>query len=448
MTELFLHFGYLPTPYTFFQNTTQVAPGEIVEVQAGEVQSRRRFHQFSAQTWSHTGIELEQLDRTLQDSVRLRKISDVPLGAFLSGGIDSALVAANLQDVPTFTVAFDEQAHNEVDAAAETATELGLPHTRIRIDESQLSDLAMDYLDCYEQPYADTSGLVTMLLCQAVKQHVTVALSGDGGDEFFGGYARYRWFQKALLAQRFPTFARRLLARAGQSLDQRRGDRLARWLMADDPAGLYAAILRNWNATEFEELIEPQATPMRPLEMVRDVFARVDADPLSQAACFDATHYIPDDLQVKLDRASMRFALEVRCPLLDYRFANLGVALNSSLKYRGGLKSTLKQALSRHVSDRVLKRPKHGFNVPLAKWLRGPLRELVHSTLDQQVFQECGWIRQQTVQQVYRRFLAGQTQYAHSLWMLFNLAHHVRPVAADARFRSLLEPSHGRRQAA
>lgn len=450
--ELFLHFGYIPSPYTFFQETTQVAPGEIVEVQSGQIVARRHFHRFSDQAWSQADVSLDELDALLRDAVQLRKLSDVPLGSFLSGGVDSALVAAHLADrnsdasvpIPTFTVAFADQAHNESDAAADTAAELGLSHQVITIDEQNLSNLAVEYMDCYEQPYADTSGLVTMLLCRAVKQHVTVALSGDGGDEFFGGYARYDWFRKALIAQKFPAGLRRLAASGIQHFDRRRGKRLGRWLQASDPAALYTEILRNWNATEPSALIESPGSTIHPVDLVRSTFDRVDADPLSQAACFDATYYIPDDLQVKLDRASMQVALEVRCPLLDYRFAGQGVGLSTTEKYRSGLKTVLKQCLARHVPAHVLQRPKHGFNVPLARWLQGPMRALVHDTLQQQSLRESGWLHAKTIQHVWDALQAGKNHYAHSVWMAFNLAHHLQPIAADSRFTTLVTAAAGR----
>lgn len=452
MSELFLHFGYLPSPKTFYRDTTQVAPGEIVEVQAGRIQRRHHFHRFSNLNWSVAEPDLSRLGRLLSDSVRIRKISDVPLGSFLSGGVDSALVAAHLgtsqfpgtasdatDTPPTFTVAFSQAAHNESTAAAETAQALGLPHTVIPIEERELPNLAQDFFETYEQPYADTSGLVTMLLCRAVKEHVTVALSGDGGDEFFGGYVRYRWFQKALRAQAIPRFARQLIAFASRNLDARRGARVGRWLAAPDAASLYAEILRNWNATEPEELLDVPGQACRPHDLVREVFERVSADPLSQAACFDATHYIPDDLQVKLDRASMQVALEVRCPLLDYRVAELGAEISSHRKYRDGLKSVLKACLADHVPAQILDRPKHGFNVPLADWLSGPMRDTVHDTLQTRTFRELGWIQHATADRVWHTFLQGEKHQAHAVWMLLNLAHHAKSEVAHPTFRSLVD---------
>ena len=448
---LFLHFGYSPAPHTFFDHTTQVRPGETVTLLEGEVTSRQRYHQFTNAPWNEAEQDLDQLEALLQSSVELRKLSDVPVGAFLSGGVDSALVAASIssagsQSVPTFTIAFRDRQHDESQHAAQTATELGLPHHVIEIEERDLPTLALDFLDCYEQPYADTSGLVTMLLCRAVKNHVTVALSGDGGDEFFGGYQRYSWFQKGLMAQRVPGWARQLGSLGVAHANGTRGRRLARWLTARDPAELYAEILRNWNATDIDKLVDPRVMDGRdPVELVREHFQRTDGDSLSKASSFDATYYIPDDLQVKLDRASMKVALEVRCPLLDYRIADYGRLLRSEVKYQRGLKTTLKDLLRRSVSPEVLHRPKHGFNVPLARWLRGPLRDLVSDTLQQRHVQEAGWLHHQTVMQVWNEFLGGQRQHAHHVWMLFGLTHFQSQAAAVPMFTSLLEAFRGRR---
>lgn len=447
MAELFFHFGYCFSPFTFFQHTTQVCPGEIVTLRGGEITKRQRYHRFGDAEWSHQITPLESIEEVLHDSVGLRLLSDVAVGSFLSGGVDSALVASHVSNqsgeaIPTFTVSFRDRGLDESQHAAETASELSLPHHVIEIQEQNLTELFADFFDCYEQPYADPSGLVTMLLCREVKQHVTVALSGDGGDEFFGGYARYSWFRKALTAQQVPGVARKLAAFGLSHLDQKRGKRLARWLTARDPSELYTQIIRNWNATEISEVITGDAANRnRPVDFVRDVFEQVNADPLAGAACFDATYYIPDDLQVKLDRASMQVALEVRCPLLDYRMANAGAALTTTHKYRDGLKTVLKNLLRRRVSPAVLDRPKQGFSVPLGRWLQGQMRPLVEDTLRQQVVRESGWLNTKTACQVQDGFYAGRGHLAHEVWMLFGLASHLKQPAADPMFATLANQS-------
>ena len=426
----YFHFGYLPSPHTFFKRTSQVCPGEVVTVRAGQIVSRQRFFHPADMAWCETETaDFEKLDETLSNAVAIRTLSDVPVGAFLSGGIDSTLVAAQMKatghsEIPTFTIAFEDPRYNEAPHAAATATKLGLLHTTIPITEDRLSQLVDDYSDCYEQPYMDKSGLPTMLLCQEVKQHVTVALSGDGGDEFFGGYERYNWFRQVLRAQLVPTMARRIIQQLAPHIDRRRGSRIQRLLESNDSAGLYANLIRNWLGTSISDVLTdvPGADEM-PVQLVRDVFNRTDGDPIAKAACFDATHYIPDDLQVKMDRASMRVALEVRCPMLDYRVIQLGAQLSTTRKFAGGLKAVLKSLLGRHVPREMFERPKQGFAVPMDRWMRGPLRDRVHDSLSQQAIRECGWLNVDRIDEMLRLFDAGHSELNGSIWMLFVLSN-------------------------
>ncbi len=425
----YFQFGYMPSPYAFFKRTSQVCPGEVLKVRRGRIVSRRRYHEHADLCWgSQQEIELDVLDRQLADTVAIRTLSDVPVGAFLSGGIDSALVVAQLRaagrlDIPTYTVAFSDPRYNEAPFAAQVARRLGLPHTEIPIDEKKLPDLVTDFLDCYEQPYIDSSGMPSMLLCREVKKYVSVALCGDGGDEFFGGYERYDWYRQALLAQRLPSLARRLLRRLTPLIDRRRGRRIQRLLETNDAAGLYAGILRCWTVGTTSELLpDVPAADDPPVQLVRDLFARMNCDPLSKAACFDASYYIPDDLQVKMDRASLRVALEVRSPLLDFRVTELGARLATRVKYRAGKKSILKKLLARHLPPRLFQRPKQGFAIPMATWLRGPLHKTVHDVLFSQRLRECGWLDFTRVEFIWEQFHRGRSEFAGPLWMLFVLS--------------------------
>lgn len=435
----YLHFGYFPSPHTFFRGTTQVRPGEFVVVHRGEICRRQKYFDVTQWSWGQesTGPRGTELQEVLADAVAVRTLSDVPIGGFLSGGIDSSLVAALLKttgrsDLPMFTVSFRNDAADESPFAAEIAKHLGLSHQTLPLDESRLPDLIDDYLDCYEQPYADSSGLPSMLLCAAVKQHVTVALCGDGGDEFFGGYSRYEWFRRALLAQRVPHLARSLVGRLLPTLDQRRGLRLRQLLEARDPAGLYAQLIGGSAFASASELLcdVPLAHENPAEQLVRDLFARVPADPLSQAACFDAAYYIPDDLQVKMDRASMRASLEVRSPLLDHRVARFGAELTTRTKFRDGQKTILRDALSRFVPRRMFERPKHGFSVPLRAWLSGPLREVVHEAFRQRSVVDCGWLNSATLLRLERDYHAGRTELSTMIWLLFVLARCVDRAAS------------------
>ncbi len=425
----FLHFGYVPAPRTFFRQIEQLRPGEVVRLAEGRIAGRHRFQEPLEWAWGQRDVyDEERLSELLDDAISCRTASDVPLGTFLSGGVDSSLVAASLSalghgELPVFTVSFDESKYDEAPHAAAIAKHLGLPHQVISVDLDSLPDLVDDYLDCYEQPYADTSGLPTMLLCRAVSQHVTVALCGDGGDEFFGGYARYGWFERALLAGRWPGAVRWLIGRTARILDGQRGRRLSSWLVRRDPAGLYAEILRGWHVTAISDLVpDIDGADQRPVSLVRDVFDRVDSDPVSQAAAFDATYYIPDDLQVKVDRASMRYGLEVRCPLLDHRVRRFGAELSTGVRTRGGLKSVLRDQLARRVPRRLFERPKMGFGVPLARWMSGPLADRIADSLGSRVFRECGWLDRSTVERVVGAFESGRVEYAGAVWKLFVLS--------------------------
>ena len=428
----YLHFGYFPSPHTFFRHTTQVIPGEFVVVQLGQIQRRQRYFDVTKWAWGKHESDDSALRTDLTDAVAIRTLSDVPLGGFLSGGVDSSLVAAPLKmtgrsDLPMFTVSFRNDSADEAPFAAKIAKHLNLSHQILPLDEGRLPGLIDDYLDCYEQPFADSSGLPSMLLCEAVKQHVTVAVCGDGGDEFFGGYSRYDWFRRALLAQRVPHLARSLVGGLLPTLDRRRGLRFRQLLEARDPAGLYAQLIGGAAFASANELLcdVPSARENPAEQLVRDLFARVPTDPLSQAACFDAAYYIPDDLQVKMDRASMRVSLEVRSPLLDHRVARFGAELTTRAKFRDGQKTILRDALSRFVPRRIFERPKHGFSVPLRAWLSGPLRDLVHDAFRQRSVVECGWLNSATVRRLERDYHAGRTELSTMLWLLFVLARCV-----------------------
>lgn len=436
---LYLHFGYFPSPHTFYRATTQVCPGEFVVLRRGEIVRRHRYFDVTQWAWGRgsTDSQGNELHERLADAVSIRTLSDVPIGGFLSGGIDSSLVAAQLQttgrnDLPMFTVAFRNAASDESPFAAEIAKHLGLSHRILPLDESRLPELIDDYLDCYEQPYADSSGLPSILLCEAVKQHVTVALCGDGGDEFFGGYARYDWFRRALLAQRVPRVARSLIGRLLPTLDRRRGLRLRQLLESRDAAGLYALLIGGSSIVSASDLLldVPSVRENPAEQLVRDLFARVPSDPLSQAACFDAAYYIPDDLQVKMDRASMRVSLEVRCPLLDPRVARIGAELPTRVKYRDGQKSILRDELSRFVPRHMFERPKHGFSVPMRAWLSGPLRDVVHESFRQRSVRECGWLNSETLLRLEQDYHSGRAELSSTLWLLFVLARFVDRTSA------------------
>lgn len=441
----FLQFGHYPAPLTAFARTSQLRPGETVVIRDGRIAARNQWHAFHEIPWAATdSVDLDGLDRMLSDAVSIRTLSDVPVGMFLSGGIDSSLVAAALsaaghRNIPAFTVAFDADSHNEAPFAAEVAKHLGLEQIQIHIPPDSLPDLVESFVDCYEQPYVDSSGLPSMALCRTVRQYVTVALSGDGGDEFFGGYQRYEWFQKTLLAQYAPATLRRLVARFLPKADPQRGPRLQRWLSASDEAGLYAEIMRAWPGPGSEILDGVTTGDDAPQQLYRDIFGRLGCDAVSMAQCADASLYIPGDLQVKMDRASMRYSLEVRCPLLDHRLASIGASLTSKTRLVSGLKTVLKSLLERHVPRELFDRPKKGFSVPMRKWLAGPLRELTLDSLRSQSFRECGWVNSAYVEQLTAPLESQPDSAQGPLWMLLVLALSLEHSRKQAQGPAYLE---------
>ncbi|HLQ45261.1 MAG TPA: asparagine synthase-related protein, partial [Planctomycetaceae bacterium] len=224
-----------------------------------------------------------------------------------------------------------------------------------------------------------------------------------------------------------PASTRSLIRWSLPLVDRQRGLRLQRLLETRDAAGVYAQLIGGSACCPASDLLidVPAARENEAEQLVRDLFARVPADPLSQAACFDAAYYIPDDLQVKMDRASMRVALEVRCPLLDHRVARLGAELATPTKFRDGKKTVLREVLSRFVPRSLFERPKHGFSVPLRSWLSGPLRNVVREAFRQRSVAECGWLNTTTLQRLERDFHAGRTELSATLWSLFVLSRFV-----------------------
>ena len=425
--EYFLQFGYFPAPRTFYRRITQIHPGEIVKVDRGRVQARIKYFRLSDLKWgTQASIDWDELDTSLTSAVHARLVSDVPLGSFLSGGIDSSLVAARLPRTgapcPTFTVGFSDANFDESSFASEIANALTIPNHRIEYPDFNVEGLIDDFIDCYEQPFADTSGLPTMLLCRQTRQHVKVALSGDGGDEFFTGYQRYRWYQRLLTAQKSPWYLRKLAERIARSSHPNQKSRIDRIFAARDPAELYAELICAWTAGPISSITDTTDPVASPADLVRETFAEKNLDPITAASYFDAKYYLPDDLQVKVDRASMRVGLEVRCPLMDVDFCRHGAMLSHRTKLKNGLKTVLRHLLRRDLKRELFERPKSGFSAPVSAWLRGPLKDRVGDTFRSRRLHESGWITSSEIGRIWQAHLAGNNQLASSVWMIFMLA--------------------------
>ncbi len=437
----YLRFNYVPDPMTIFQSTFKLPPGGLLRLDDGAAEPAiTRFWDFRSvvagpridRTDEEAVAEAETL---LSDAVSRRMVADVPLGALLSGGIDSSLVTALMQaasdkPVRTFTIGFETDGFNEAGAAADVARHLGTDHTEMMLSPETARDLITDLPYFFDEPFADSSALPTWLVSRMARDHVTVALSGDGGDESFFGYNRYRaapalWNR----SQRLPGSIRQaggalLQTVSTQAWDglagllpqkhrpQLAGDKahkLARLLNADSADEVYRALVSHWPTAEhMAGGGTPMALPFTP-EDVPDFTERM-------AAC-DTLTYLPGDILTKVDRASMATSLEARVPLLDHRVVEFAWSLPLHQKIRNGeSKWILRQVLDRHVPKPMIDRPKAGFAVPLASWLRGPVKDWAADLLDPARLTRQGWIDPAPVAAAWRAHLDGKGNHAEPLW--------------------------------
>jgi asparagine synthase (glutamine-hydrolysing) len=431
---LLLRLDYIPAPHSILQGVRKLPAGALLRLDAAAVRAadadlavgywwNARERQEAAIARGFDGDEeaaLQALDALLRDAVALRMEADVPLGAFLSGGTDSSLVTAIMQaqsarPVRSFSIGFDNVVHDESAHAAAVARHLRTDHTELHADGRAALDLVPLMARMFDEPFADSSQLPTALLCQLARQHVTVALSGDGGDELFFGYGRYaRALKNEAWLQRLP---RRWLARIAGDPGERA--RLGGWaalraeLAAGDLQGIARGRVSRWRRPE---AVVPGARRAltaydEPAAMPRNGTA---ADALM---ALDFACYLPEDILTKVDRASMAVALEARAPLLDWRVVELAWSLPLSMKQqRGTLKYLPKRLLGRYLPESLVQRPKSGFGAPVGDWLRGPLRDWAEAQLDPRRLREEGHFDAARVGAIWQEFQAGQRKWHTHLW--------------------------------
>jgi asparagine synthase (glutamine-hydrolysing) len=377
----------------------------------------------------------DELERLLAEAVAAQMVADVPLGAFLSGGIDSSAVVALMQrharrPVRTFTIGFAQRDYDEARHAAAIARHLGTEHTELYVGERELLALVPRLPEIYDEPFADASQLPTLLISALAREHVTVALSGDGGDELFAGYNRHLWSERLWgAAAPYPRGLRRLAGRvlaaapphlwhlAGRLMPARSrprqlGDKmqkLGRLLAEPDLAGVYDAVRSvNPAAAGLLRVAAPAIAPHPP---------PAGLDNLTALQLADALGYLPDDVLTKVDRASMSQGLEVRVPLLDLRIVDFALRLPARLKVRAGQgKWLLRQVLDRHVPQALVDRPKAGFSVPMDAWLRGPLRDWAEALLLRDPADEDALLDGAALRSLWRMHQQGRADLGNRLW--------------------------------
>ncbi|MDP6954126.1 MAG: asparagine synthase C-terminal domain-containing protein, partial [Alphaproteobacteria bacterium] len=400
---------------------------------------------------------VERCESLLRDAVRRRMLADVPLGAFLSGGIDSSLVVALMQaesarPVKTFTIGFDEQLFNEAPFAKAVARHLGTEHRELYLTPRDAIDVIPDLPSIYDEPFADSSQIPTYLVSRMTRRHVTVALSGDGGDELMAGYTRYRWAD--MTRRRFgsmPAPLRRATAAGLGALPDaawnglaalmperlskgRLGDRVGRFcafLEQPDDDAIYLRQHTQWPSPTALTHGAGEAPATLPDPGLSACFPHF----VSRMQVMDSISYLPDDVLTKVDRASMAEALEVRVPLLDHRVVEFGWRLPYEQKYRDGLgKWLLRQVLYRHVPPALVERPKSGFGVPIAAWLRGPIRDWAEALLAPEALADAGLPGTEPIRRAWARLQAGHDRFQEPIWgVLVYQAWHQHQVSTVGR---------------
>lgn len=465
--SLLLRHNYIPAPWSIYRQISKVSQGcwmQLNERQCrlGEMPAQRSYWSAAlvAQdalahplAFDNDGAAVDALDHVLAAAVRRQMISDVPLGAFLSGGIDSSAIVALMQrdsarPLRTFSIGFEDPRHDEARHAAAVAAHLGTDHAEHYVGDRDALDLVPGLAQVYGEPFADSSQIPTMLVTRMARRHVTVALSGDGGDELFGGYARYfraaAWWKRrecvpAPLRGPAAGMLRTLAGATPSGLGRHRFDKLAEVLDAPHAGHFYREFVSYW---------KDPAQAVIDAELPRTVFDEPEQaggghGPGSRASgrgifaammLLDVQTYLPDDILVKVDRAAMAASLETRVPLLDHHVYAFSRRLPWQYVVRDGQgKWLLRQLLYRYVPRELIERPKKGFSVPLAQWLRGPLRDWAHALLDPARLRREGLFHDAPIQRKWREHVSGRRDWSKHLWSILMAQAWLE--AADDRHR-------------
>jgi asparagine synthase (glutamine-hydrolysing) len=454
--SLFMRFGYVPAPHAILEGVIKLSPGSWVSISLASLAEGtlpREVPYWSLPKVVCEGYEqpfmggeasaIQTLGDLLADAIRLQQVADVPLGAFLSGGVDSSLIvslmqAQSRQAVNTYTIGFAEKEFNEAEHAAAVARHLGTRHHEVYLSGADALNVIPKLGHIYDEPFADASQVPSRLVCEMARRSVTVALSGDAGDELFGGYNRY--LMAGRLWNRMSKVPRPLRQAAASAMGQispQRWERLycaakgllsSRWqvsqpadkihklielLAEQNPHALYRNLVSHWKSPQ--GVVLGGGSPATLLDAG-------DGDMPALAfeewmMLMDAQTYLPDDILVKMDRAAMSVSLETRAPLLDHRVVEFAARLPLDLKIRNGQgKWILRQILYQHVPREMIERPKTGFAIPLGQWMRGPLREWAETLLSESRLVSEGFLNARVVRQRWDEHLSGRRDWQSSLW--------------------------------
>ncbi len=455
---LFMRYGYIPAPHSIYKGIYKLMPGTSFSVSAEDglpdfspwpdedAFASRPTAYWTVRSAAAKGREapiascepaVEQLETLLKEAVLQQMVADVPLGAFLSGGVDSSAVVALMQaqssmPVKTFTIGFDVPGFNEAEFASAVAEHLGTDHTELYVTADEAMAVIPSLPTVYDEPHADPSHIPTLLVSELARRHVTVSLSGDGGDELFSGYNRYLHSHRIWKAIRhLPSSLRGTASRAIQAVSPGTWDRLlehlpgrlprigyklhklADGMQASSLQEVYRGLISYWH--DPTRLVCSSVEPRSTYDSFDDAHSRDGF--LSQMLYWDQMAYLPDDNLTKMDRASMSVGLETRAPLLDHRVVELSWRLSNDLKIRKGRsKWLLRQVLYKYVPKKLIERPKMGFSVPVGEWLRGPLRDWGSDLLDITAIRGQGILDSQMITKIWDDHLAGRVEGQNALW--------------------------------
>ena len=445
---LMMRHNYIPAPYSIYQGIYKLEPGCLLTVSLDQPEPNISKYWDMVEV-ARAGVTqpfagtadqaVDALEILAKDAVRLQLMSDVPLGAFLSGGVDSSTVVALMQaqssrPVKTFTIGFNEESYNEAVHAKAVAQHLGTEHTELYVTPQQAMEVIPRLPSLYCEPFADSSQIPTFLVSQLAKQHVTVSLSGDAGDELFCGYNRYQitenlWRKLAHV----PTPLRALVAKGITTVSPAGWDRIARYIpgagrysLLGDKLHKGAGVLASHTVDElYLGLVSNLRNPADwviggqepPTNLTSEHPKLSELKPVERMMTLDAISYLPDDILVKVDRAGMGVSLESRVPFLDHRIVEFAWSLPLEYKLREGqTKWPLRQVLYRHVPRELIERPKMGFGVPLHDWLRGPLRDWAEELLDEARLSREGYFHPAPIRKIWAEHLSGKRNWIAQLW--------------------------------
>jgi asparagine synthase (glutamine-hydrolysing) len=453
----YLRSACIPAPHSIYEETYKLPPGHLLCAEAGKelkpscywdlrqiaVDGQRRIDGRSQEELA------DDLEALLVDSIVRQMVSDVPLGALLSGGIDSSLVVALMQakssrPIRTFTIGFRDKRYNEADDARRVAEHLGTAHTELVVEPAVAQATIARLPDIYDEPFADSSQIPTFLVSELARRSVTVALSGDGGDEGFGGYVRHHWINRLSAWNRFvPGPLSRTLGGSLQLLSPTAWDALLRPLPArlrptfvGDKIHKAAALMALGGTGQiYRRTIAQWAEPSRALRQANEPSAVWDdraiandvPDPSALTRYFDMMHYLPDDILTKLDRASMAVSLEARVPLLDHRVVEYSWRLPRSALIGGSKgKIILRRILHKYVPSDLVERPKAGFAIPIGDWIRGPLSDWAADLLSDSSLAKSGLFNVAEIRRVFAEHQAGIRDWQYPLWtiLMFQAWHN------------------------